>query len=46
VVLAAAGDNMRWLMRGLYFGTRCRGNPVRISLLLRLIEPLLGLSAA
>jgi len=47
VVLAAAGYNLRWLMRWLiYFCARFRGGPVRISLLLGLIEPLLGLSAA
>jgi len=44
---AAAGDNLRWLMRWLiYFCARFRGGRLRISLLLGLIEPLLGLSAA
>jgi len=46
VVLAAAGYNLRWLMRWLIsFCARFRGGPVRISLLLVLIELLLGLSA-
>jgi len=45
VVLAAAGDNLRWLMRWLIsFCARFRGSQKRISLLLWLIEPLLGLS--
>jgi len=47
VILAAAGYNLRWLMRWLiYFCTRFWGGQLRISLLLGLIEPLLGLSAA
>jgi len=45
VVLAAAGDNLRWLMRWLIsFCARFRGGQMRILLLLGLIEPLLGLS--
>jgi len=47
VVLAAAGYNLRWLIRWLiYFCARFRGGSVRISLLLWLIKSLLGLSAA
>jgi len=47
VVLAAAGDKLRWLMRWLiYFCARFRAGQLRISLLLGLIEPLLDLSAA